>query len=105
MVALRKENRSLKKELARKEKALAEAAVLHHHERWDGNGYPDGLAGEAIPLAARIISLAHVWDAIRDDRSYRAGFPLAEALTFMQDQSGVIFDPALVEVFLQFLKM
>ena len=78
-------------------------AVLHHHERWDGNGYPDGLAGEAIPLAARIIALADVWDAIRDDRPYRAGFPLAEAQTFMQNQSGIMFDPALVEAFLQFL--
>jgi len=80
-------------------------AVLHHHERWDGNGYPDKLAREAIPLAARIIAIADVWDAIRDDRPYRAGFPLAEAEAFMQDQSGIMFDPALIEVFIQFLKM
>lgn len=76
-------------------------AVLHHHERWDGTGYPDRLAGESIPLAARIIALADVWDAIRDDRPYRAGFPLAEAQAFVQDQSGVMFDPALVEAFFQ----
>lgn len=80
-------------------------AVLHHHERWDGNGYPDKLAAEEIPLAARIIAIADVWDAIRDDRPYRAGFQLAEAEAFMLDQAGIMFDPALIESFLQFLKM
>ncbi|HUW71289.1 MAG TPA: HD domain-containing phosphohydrolase [bacterium] len=79
-------------------------SVLHHHERWDGNGYPGRLAGEAIPLGARIIAIADVWDAIRDDRPYRAGFPLAEAQAFMQDQTGVMFDPALVETFLQLVE-
>ena len=75
-------------------------AVLHHHERWDGAGYPAGLSGEAIPLAARIIAVADVWDAIRDDRPYRKGFPLADAIAFMGEQSGRMFDPRLVDAFL-----
>jgi HD-GYP domain-containing protein (c-di-GMP phosphodiesterase class II) len=75
-------------------------AVLHHHERWDGSGYPSGLVGEGIPLAARIIAVADVWDAIRDDRPYRKGYSLADAVTFMEEQSGRMFDPRLVEAFL-----
>lgn len=75
-------------------------AVLYHHERWDGTGYPAGLSGEAIPLAARIIAVADVWDAIRDDRPYRKGFPLAGAIAFMEEQSGRMFDPRLVDAFL-----
>jgi len=75
-------------------------AIVHHHERWDGGGYPDGLSGEAIPLAARIITVADVWDAITDDRPYRAGFPRAEAIRFMEEQSGRMFDPRLVRLFL-----
>jgi HD-GYP domain-containing protein (c-di-GMP phosphodiesterase class II) len=76
-------------------------AVVHHHERWDGGGYPDGLVGEAIPLASRIITVADVWDAITDDRPYRAGFPRDEALRFMEEHAGKIFDPRLVRLFLE----
>jgi len=76
-------------------------AVLRHHERWNGTGYPDGLAGEDIPLAARIIAVADVWDAIRDDRPYRAGMPLDEAIRFMRDGAGTMFDPRIVDVFLE----
>ena len=79
-------------------------AVLHHHERWDGGGYPAGLSGEAIPLAARIVAVADVWDAIREDRPYRKGFPVDEAVRFMEDQSGLMFDPAVVGEFLSFAR-
>lgn len=75
-------------------------AVLHHHERWDGTGYPAGLKGDSIPLTARIIAIADVWDAIRDDRPYRKGFPPADAVRFMEEQAGAMFDPRLVEAFL-----
>jgi putative nucleotidyltransferase with HDIG domain len=74
-------------------------AVRHHHERWDGQGYPEGLAGEAIPLWARIIAVADVWDAITDDRPYRLAFAEAEALAFMEQQAGRMFDPRLVRIF------
>lgn len=75
-------------------------AIIHHHERWDGSGYPDGLAGEAIPLWARIIAVCDIWDAITDDRPYRKGMPLEDALLFMEAQAGTGLDPRLVEAFL-----
>ncbi len=74
-------------------------AVRYHHERWDGQGYPDGLAEEAIPLWARIITVADVWDAITDDRPYRLAFAEAEAQAFMEQQAGRMFDPRLVRIF------
>jgi len=74
-------------------------AILHHHERWDGKGYPRGLAGTLIPVSARIIAVADVWDAITDDRPYRAGFPEGEARKFMADNAEVMFDPEVVEAF------
>lgn len=72
---------------------------LYHHERWNGKGYPRGLAGEAIPLAARIFAVADVWDALTSHRPYRAALPAHEALRFIVDRSGVDFDPQVVEVF------
>ncbi|MBL8966005.1 MAG: HD domain-containing protein [Spirochaetaceae bacterium] len=77
------------------------AAILHHHERWDGSGYPEGLAGEAIPLAARIIALADVYDAITDERPYRRGMSPAEARDFVLGGAGALFDPRLVRIFLE----
>ena len=75
--------------------------VRHHHERWDGKGYPDGLAGEAIPLGARILSVADVYDAVTSDRPYRPAWPKAKALDFLRTHSGANFDPKIVEAFLQ----
>lgn len=75
-------------------------AIVHHHERWDGAGYPDKLSGESIPLFSRIIAVADVWDAITDDRPYRAGFPEEDARRFMAEQSAILFDPRLVRLFL-----
>ncbi|MBN8219178.1 MAG: HD domain-containing protein [Spirochaetes bacterium] len=74
--------------------------ILHHHERWDGKGYPSGLRGEAIPLAARILCIADVWDAISADRPYRAGMPSQKALAFMAENAGAMFDPKILGVFL-----
>jgi HD-GYP domain-containing protein (c-di-GMP phosphodiesterase class II) len=75
-------------------------AVLYHHERWDGSGYPEGLKGEAIPLAARIIAIADVYDAITADRPYRAGMAEAEARAFIANGAGSLFDPQLARIFL-----
>lgn len=73
--------------------------VLSHHEKWDGSGYPHGLSGESIPLAARVLGLADVYDALVTDRSYKKGFPHEEALAIMRRDAGTHFDP---ELFVEF---
>ena len=80
---------------------LTEAAqvVRSHHEHWDGSGYPDGLQGEAIPLAARVFALADVLDALTTDRPYRPASPLAEAREIIRAGAGTHFDPRIVEAF------
>ena len=77
--------------------------VLYHHERWDGTGYPEGLAGEQIPLAARVITIADVFDAVTEDRPYRKGFTIEETREFMTSQKGKIFDPSLLELFMEYI--
>jgi HD-GYP domain-containing protein (c-di-GMP phosphodiesterase class II) len=76
------------------------SAVRNHHERWDGAGYPDHLAGEEIPVAARIVAIADAYDAMATDRPYKAALPEDECEAVLRKQSGKMFDPALVEVFL-----
>ena len=71
-----------------------------HHEKWDGTGYPRGLKGGEIPLAARIFAVADVWDSITSDRPYRKGWPKKEALEYIKAQSGKYFDPEVVQEFL-----
>lgn len=70
-----------------------------HHERWDGKGYPQGLAGEAIPLVGRIASVADVFDALTSKRPYKEAWPIAKAAGEIQNSSGSQFDPAVVEAF------
>ncbi len=72
-----------------------------HHEKWDGSGYPRGLCGESIPLAARLFCLADVWDALRSDRPYRRGWPADQVRAHLRALSGSHFDPSLVEPFLE----
>lgn len=72
-----------------------------HHEKWDGTGYPRGLKGEQIPLAARIFAVVDVWDALRSDRPYRAGWKIEDVLKYIQEQSGKYFDARVVDVFLE----
>ncbi len=75
--------------------------VRHHHERWDGKGYPDGLEGNEIPQSARIISITDAFDAMISDRPYRKGMPVQEALKEIKKGAGTQFDPTLVEAFLK----
>jgi len=70
-----------------------------HHEKWDGTGYPRGLKGEEIPLAARIFAVVDVMDALTNDRPYRKALPKEKALEYFREQSGKHFDPRVVEVF------
>jgi len=78
--------------------------VRQHHERWDGKGYPDGLAGEAIVLEARILAIADVYDAMASDRPYRKGMGLAKVLSIIESEAGRQFDPSVVTVFLEMMK-
>ncbi len=71
-----------------------------HHERWNGSGYPRGLKGEEIPLVARLFAIVDVWDALRSDRPYRKKMPRPEVIKYLQEKSGHLFDPKLVDVFL-----
>jgi len=72
-----------------------------HHERWDGTGYPRGLQGEDIPLAARLFAIVDVYDALTSDRPYRKAWSREEALEYIRQQAGVCFDPRVVEMFLR----
>src|SRR5215213_5549221 len=78
-----------------------EEVVRHHHERWDGKGYPRGLRGEEIPLAARIISVVDFYDSTRCDRPYRAGMSRDESLALLRRESALSFDPLVVETFVK----
>ena len=73
--------------------------VLHHHERWDGQGYPHGLQGDEIPFLARVLAVADVFDALASPRPYRGPLPLDVVLTHVRSESGGAFDPRVLEAF------
>ena len=77
--------------------------ALHHHERWDGGGYPNGLSGDAIPLWGRICAVGDVFDAVTSERPYKPAFPNEEALQLLRDGRGKHFDPRVVDVFFECL--
>jgi putative nucleotidyltransferase with HDIG domain len=74
-----------------------------HHEKWDGSGYPRGLKGEEIPLAARIFAIVDVWDALLTDRPYRKAWTVDKARSYLTEQSGLHFDPKVVQSFLEMI--
>ena len=78
---------------------MASSIAKLHHERWDGKGYPEGLAQEAIPMEARIVALADVYDALRSDRPYKPAFSEEKAVSIIQKESGFHFDPDVVQAF------
>lgn len=80
---------------------LARLIAQSHHEKWDGSGYPQGLAGEAIPLAARIVALADFYDALTHDRPYKRAWTQDETLAEVKEQRGKHFDPQVVDAFFQ----
>jgi putative nucleotidyltransferase with HDIG domain len=77
------------------------AAIRNHHERWDGTGYPDGIAGENIPLSARVVCVADCFDAMATDRPYKRALTLDECLANLRKSRGVQFDPQLVDLFVE----
>jgi putative nucleotidyltransferase with HDIG domain len=91
---------------------LAPISFLHaasvisycHHERWDGNGYPRGLKGEEIPMAARLFSVVDQWDALSSERPYRKAWPKERVIAYVRENSGKHFDPQVVETFLRIME-
>lgn len=82
---------------------MAAEIAQHHHEKWDGSGYPRALVGEDIPLTGRIVAIADVFDALTTERPYKQAWPIEETVEFFKDQSGKHFEPRLVELFLEIL--
>lgn len=82
---------------------LARIIALHHHEKWDGSGYPMGLKGEQIPQAARIVAVADVFDALTSSRPYKKAWPVEEAVALIRKESGSHFDPQVVDHFMLLL--
>jgi putative two-component system response regulator len=80
--------------------AMAREIALTHHEKWDGSGYPCGLAGQAIPLVGRIVAVADVFDALTSARPYKPAWSVEQAVDFLREQRGRHFDPELVDLFL-----
>jgi HD-GYP domain-containing protein (c-di-GMP phosphodiesterase class II) len=78
--------------------------VRHHHESWNGRGYPDGLAGEAIPLVARIVTVADSFDAMTTDRPYRKALSVDEAIRRLEEAADVQFDGRLVKTFVRYVR-
>ncbi len=83
--------------------AIARRIALAHHEKWDGSGYPEGLAGEAIPEEARIVAIADVFDALTSVRPYKPAWPVDRAVAHLREQAGKHFEPRLVELFISVL--
>lgn len=78
---------------------MAREVALNHHEKWDGSGYPTGLKGKDIPVSARIVALADVFDALTSERPYKKAWPVEKATDLIREQAGKHFDPELVEAF------
>jgi HD-GYP domain-containing protein (c-di-GMP phosphodiesterase class II) len=77
---------------------------LYHHEKWDGTGYPRGLAGDEIPFTARLFAVVDVWDALRSDRPYREKWVDERVYLYIKEKNGSHFDPQAVELFLKVAK-
>jgi len=82
---------------------MAREVAQNHHEKWNGCGYPRGLSGDAIPIAARIVALADVFDALTSERPYKKAWPVAQATDLIREQRGQHFEPALVDAFFRCL--
>ena len=79
---------------------MAEQIALTHHEKWDGSGYPAGLAGGAIPIVGRIVAVADVFDALTHSRPYKSAWNIADAVAELRSEAGRHFDPEVLEAFL-----
>ena len=83
---------------------FAYEVATYHHEKWNGKGYPYGLEGEAIPISARIMAIADVYDALTMERVYKKPFPVEKALSIIEEDAGSHFDPILAPLFVAMMK-
>ena len=83
----------------------ASVLVLHHHEMWNGHGYPHGLQGEEIPLGSRIVAIADAFDAMTTNRCYRVGMATEQALATLERLAGIQWDPTLVAIFAEYVRL
>jgi putative two-component system response regulator len=81
--------------------SMAEEIAITHHERWDGRGYPNRIAGTDIPLSGRIVAVVDVFDALTNERAYKQAWPVQDALAEIERNSGTQFDPMVVDALLQ----
>ena len=84
---------------------VAYDVAMYHHEKWNGKGYPEGLAGEEIPVSARIMAIADVYDALVMERVYKKAFPVEKALAIIEEDAGSHFDPLLAPLFVKMMKV
>jgi len=84
---------------------LAAEVALNHHERWDGTGYPNGLAAEEIPLSGRIVTVADVYDALTSHRTYKHAWTPLEAITYIVGARGAQFEPQIVDAFVRVMRV
>ncbi len=82
---------------------LAKEVAIYHHEKWNGKGYPNGISGEDIPLSARIVAIADVYDALTSERPYKKAWTEEKAIALLQEEAGIHFDPELVPLFIECL--
>lgn len=85
------------------EMEVAKTIIATHHERWDGKGYPNGLSGNNIPLAGRIVALCDVFDALSSERPYKPAWALGQVLDYIRSERGKAFDPELTDKFLELI--
>lgn len=83
---------------------IAYEVATYHHEKWDGKGYPDGLKGDEIPISARIMAIADVYDALTMERVYKKAFPVEKALSIIEEDAGTHFDPVLAPLFVEMMR-
>lgn len=83
---------------------VAYEVATYHHEKWNGKGYPEGLSGEEIPVSARIMAIADVYDALTMERVYKKAFPVETALSIISEDAGKHFDPLLAPLFVNLMK-
>ena len=97
-------NGRLMKEKSFEENNILANVIMYHHERWDGKGYPNGIKGEEIPIESRVITIVDIYDALTSERCYKKAWTKEQALVYLKEEKGKIFDPELVSNFIEMMQ-